>query len=133
MSAHSPVELNNPHLSYLVQMRENADQNNSEYGHFSESVILMLNIWRWDIFAGFQLTVFEKKCSFRKISKYSHCDALQKLRKACMTHLVLTERFNIMVCKMVLTFYNTFYSYAKWKYLPRTLLRKKSYQKKLFR
>ena len=63
-------------------MRENADQNNSEYGHFSESVILMLNIWRWDIFAGFQLTVFEKKCSFRKISKYSHCDALQKVTQS---------------------------------------------------
>ena len=27
--------------SYLVQMRENADQNNSEYGHFLRSEIFL--------------------------------------------------------------------------------------------
>ena len=31
------------HISpYLVRMRENTDQNNSEYGHFSRSVTLMI-------------------------------------------------------------------------------------------
>ena len=31
---------------YSVQMRENADQNNSEYGHFSRTVILKRNIFK---------------------------------------------------------------------------------------
>ena len=36
---------------YSVQMRENADQNNSEYGHFSRSVLLNFNTFNflWEL------------------------------------------------------------------------------------
>ena len=31
---------------YSVQMRENADQNNSEYGYFLHSVFKLANLWK---------------------------------------------------------------------------------------
>ena len=53
---------------YSVQMRENTDQNNSEYGHFSRSVnianfeIYLNNImfWVYSIISSFHLSLWKK-------------------------------------------------------------------------
>ena len=57
------------------------------------------------------------------LQSISHCDALQKLHKVYVTHLVQTERFKVTVCKIISLNCTVSYNRKIYKYLQRILLR----------
>ena len=57
------------------------------------------------------------------LQNISHCDALQKLHKVYVTHLVQTEKFKVIVCKIVSSNCTVTYNRKIYKCLQRILLR----------